>query len=274
MVSRVGVDSSMPPRGVTVRKTLKTSTVSGGGTVMNDYLRDREGKFAGSRKGATPPQSGPVVPTVNAGSASQAAASDYALVYSAFRGSDVRPGSDEWLAEMRPSALPMFEGPFSQEGFDEFTWQIALACAELMSEGRVFETEVVGVDEHWRPVRIVEGPEDSVPVWISPNQVNQVRVPGSPLDNTDTVRRVFQHLNIRAAYLGTQALYESDGPDGPEHSASYVVDGLFTPTGYRRVIIAPLVGEEGNRQVGEMDDSTELPPGVRLSSSPLARCFL
>jgi hypothetical protein len=190
--------------------------------------------------------------------------------------------SATWLADMKPAAKPMPAGDFTGANFDMVVEALAGWAIEVLMAGAAFDPQIAGFDPLWYPVRIVEGPQGSTPVWLEAMDAPHVRVPGLPMDNPDVVRDVFQHLGIKAAASIMLTTEDADGPAlAPEPGASagptprcVVVDSFFSETGERRVLIVPVTFEEdGVLSVMPMEDSRMMPEGMSLAASPLAALF-
>ena len=187
-----------------------------------------------------------------------------------------------WLGAMKPAARPIPAGDFTSDSFDIVVKALAGWAIDKLQAGEPLESQIAAYDSLWRPVRIVEGPQGTPPVWLEFMEIPQVRVPGLPTDNPDVVREVFRHLGIKAAVSIMLATDDADRPASvPElgvsaQSASrcVVLDSWFSETGDRRVLIIPVTFEgDGEVSVMQAEDSRSMPEGMGLDTSPLASFF-
>ena len=185
-----------------------------------------------------------------------------------------------WLAAMKPAATPMPVGDFTSDSFDIVVEALAGWAIEKLRAGESLGPEIDGFDSLWRPVRIVEGPQGTRPVWLEDERgIPQVRVPGLPTDNPDVVREVFRRLDIKAAVSIMLTTDDADRPASvPDPAGSrasvqrcVVLDSVFRETGNRRVLITPVTFEgDGEISVMPREDSRLMPEGMSLDTSPLA----
>lgn len=187
-----------------------------------------------------------------------------------------------WLAAMKPAARPMPFGDFTSDSFDIVVEALAGWAIDKLQAGELLESQIAAYDSLWRPVRILEGPHGTAPVWLEFMEIPQVRVPGLPTDNPDVVRAVFRHLDIKAAVSIMLTTDDADRPASvPEPGVSaesasrcVVLDSWFSETGDRRVLIIPVRFErDGELSVMPAEDSRSMPEGVGLDTSPLASFF-
>ena len=250
---------------------------------MGDEIRDRKGRFAGSRRRAVTPK--PPPPPAGGGPAGCSdRGNDVVPVFQAFQHmteTAQREGSGSWLSEMRPGQAVAPLGTFNAQNFGVLLSAVSQVSAEKLCEHDSLSPEIVGVDDSWRMVRIVEGPSGTRPTWLCWHGQNVVRVAGSPIDHIDVAREVFRKLNIRAAYLVTEKVTDKGNQgDGMESEVGVgtpdrecVVDGIFMPSGNRRVMVVPVKSRADTLVAGPVEDSSDLLPGVFLGTSPLAACF-
>lgn len=184
-----------------------------------------------------------------------------------------------WLAAMTPAATPMPFGDFTSDSFDIVVEALAGWAIDVLRAGEPLESQIAGYDSLWRPVRILEGPQGTPPVWLEVKKIPQVRVPGLPTDNPDVVREVFRHLDIKAAVSIMLTTDDADRPASvPEPAGSralvqrcLVLDSVFSEMGDRRVLITPVTLEgDGEISVMPAEDSRCMPEGMSLDTSPLA----
>lgn len=185
-----------------------------------------------------------------------------------------------WLAAMKPAARPIPAGDFTGDSFDIVVEALAGWAIDVLRAGEPLESQIAGYDSLWRPVRILEGPQGTRPVWLEDKKgIPQVRVPGLPTDNPDVVREVFRHLDIKAAVSIMLTTDDADRPASvPDPAGSrasvqrcVVLDSVFRETGNRRVLITPVTFEgDGEISVMPREDSRLMPEGMSLDTSPLA----